>query len=93
MLTTDTNTPEVSETPVATDLLQSFEIVTELRVDTVGQDLAVLSINNIFLSVQEPEWNLELRGVLHDIYDSFKLVRVQVTGANKQRKRRKILLS
>jgi hypothetical protein len=82
MLTTDTNTPEVSETPVATDLLQPFEVITELRVDIVGQDLAVLAVDDIFVPVKEPEWNLELRGVLHDVHDSFELVRVQVTSAD-----------
>jgi len=83
MLTTDTNTPEVSETPVAADLLQPLEIVTEFRVDIVGQDLTVLAVHNILLSVQEPERNLELRGVLHDVHDSFELVRVEVTSADK----------
>ena len=83
MLTTHTNTPEVSETPVAADLLQPLEIITKLRVDIVGQDLAVLAVDDIFLSVEEPEWNLELRGVLHDVHDSFELVRVQVTSADK----------
>ena len=74
MLTTDTNAPVVSETPVAADLLQSFEVVTELRVDIVGQNLAVLAIDDVFLPVKEPKWNLELRGVLHDVHDSFELV-------------------
>jgi len=81
VLTTDTNTPEMSETPVAADLLQPLEIVPEFGVDIVGQYLAVLAIDDILLSVQEPKWDLELRGVLHDVHDSFELVRVQVTGA------------
>lgn len=85
MLTTDTNTPEVSETPVAADLLQPLEVVTELRVDIVRQNLAVLAVDDIFLPVKEPEWNLELCGVLHDVHDSFKLVRVQVTSADKRK--------
>lgn len=76
MLTTDTDTPVVSETPMAADLLQPLEIVTEFRVDIVGQDLAVLAIYDIFLSVKEPEWNLELCGVLHDVHNSFEFVRV-----------------
>jgi len=71
----------MSETPVTADLLQPLEILTELRVDIVGQDLAVLSVYNILLSVEEPQWNLELCRVLHDIHDSFELVRVQVTSA------------
>ena len=74
MLTTDTNAPVVSETPVAADLLQPLEVVSELRVDIVGQNLAVFAVDDIFLPVKEPEWNLELRGVLHDVHDSFELV-------------------
>lgn len=85
MLTTDTNTPEMSETPVAANLLQPLEVVTELRVDIVRQNLAVLAVDDIFLPVKEPEWNLELCGVLHDVHDSFKLVRVQVTSADKRK--------
>jgi hypothetical protein len=89
VLTTDTNTPEMSETPVAADLLQPLEIVPEFGVDIVGQYLAVLAIDDILLSVQEPKWDLELRGVLHDVHDSFELVRVQVTGANQGKKEEK----
>lgn len=36
------------------DLLEALEIVTELGVDTVGEDLVVLAVNNITLSVEEP---------------------------------------
>lgn len=54
MLTADTQAPVVSETTVGTDLLQTLEIITELRVDAVGKDLVVLAIDNIALSVKEP---------------------------------------
>jgi hypothetical protein len=36
VLTADTEAPVVSETTVGADLLEAFEIVTELRVDAVG---------------------------------------------------------
>jgi hypothetical protein len=39
---------------VSADLLQALQVVTELAVHTVGEDLAVLAINNIALSVKEP---------------------------------------
>ena len=64
MLTTDTEAPVVSETTVGTDLLQSLEILTELGVDTVGNDLAVLAIDDILLSVKEPGGDLVLGRVL-----------------------------
>jgi hypothetical protein len=58
VLTTDTETPVVTETTVSADLLQALEIVTELAVDTVGENLAVLAIDDIALPVEEPAGNL-----------------------------------
>jgi hypothetical protein len=48
----------VTETTVSADLLQALKIVTELAVDTVGEDLAVLAIDDIALPVEEPAWDL-----------------------------------
>ena len=48
----------MTETTVSTDLLQALEIVTELGSNTVGEDLAVLAIDNIALPVEEPRGNL-----------------------------------
>jgi hypothetical protein len=58
VLTADTEAPVVTKTTVSTDLLQSLKIVTELAVDTVGEDLAVLAINDIALPVEEPGGDL-----------------------------------
>jgi hypothetical protein len=66
VLTTDTEAPVVTETTVGADLLQPLEILTELGVDTVGDDLEVLAIGNVTLSVEEPGGDLVLRGVLDD---------------------------
>ena len=66
MLTTDTETPVVTETTVGTDLLQTFQIVTELRIHSVGQNLRVLAIDNVALPIEEPAGDLVLRGVLDD---------------------------
>jgi hypothetical protein len=54
----------VSQTSVGTNLLQPLQIFAQLRVDTIGKNLRVLSINNVLLSVQEPGRDLELSGVL-----------------------------
>lgn len=48
------------------DLLQALQILTELAVHTVGQDLVVLAIHNVALSVEEPGGNLVLGWVLDD---------------------------
>lgn len=58
VLSTDTKTPVVTETTMSADLLQALEIVTKLRSDTVGKDLAVLAVDDITLSVKEPVGNL-----------------------------------
>jgi hypothetical protein len=44
----------MSETTVSADLLQSLQILTQLAVNTVGQDLAVLAIDDIALPVEKP---------------------------------------
>ena len=81
MLTPDTETPEVTETTVSTNLLQPLQVVTELRVDTVGQDLRVLAIDDVPLPVQEPRGDLELRGVLDDGDNTLELIGVQLASA------------
>jgi hypothetical protein len=58
VLTTDTEAPVVTETTVSADLLQALKIVTELAVDAVGEDLAVLAIDDIALPVEEPAGDL-----------------------------------
>lgn len=54
----------MTETTVSPDLLQPLEIVTELRVDTVGEGLRVLAVDDVLLPVKEPGGDLVLGGVL-----------------------------
>lgn len=54
VLTTHTETPVVTKTAVSPDLLQALQVITELRVDTVGEDLNVLAIDNVAPAVEEP---------------------------------------
>jgi len=70
----------VAETSVGTDLLQSLEIVTELGVDTVGEDLEVLAVDNVALSVEEPRGDLVLGGVLDDGDNALELFRGEFTS-------------
>lgn len=70
----------MSQTTMSTNLLQSLEIITELGVDTVGQNLRVLAVDNVLLPVQEPCWDLELCGVLDDRNDPLQLIRVEISG-------------
>ena len=81
VLTTDTETPVVTETTMSTDLLQAFQIFTHLGVNTVGDSLGVLAINSILLSVKEPVGDLVLSRVLKDGDDTFQLFVAQFTGS------------
>lgn len=58
---------------MGTNLLQSLQIVTKLAVDTVCEDLVILAIDNIALSVEEPCWNLVLCRVLNDCDNALEL--------------------
>ena len=53
----------MTETTVSADLLETLEIVTELGVDTVGEDLGVLTVNNVALPVKEPGRDLVCKGL------------------------------
>lgn len=80
MLTTDTETPVVTKTAVGPDLLETLEVVTHALVDGVGEDVGVLAVVDVLLSVEEPVGDLELGGVLHDGDDALELVRVELSG-------------
>lgn len=80
VLASDLQTPEVSDTSVGSDLLQSLQVVSQLRLHVVGQDVVVLTVNLVLLSVQEPSWDLVLGWVLHDGHDSLQLLLGQLTG-------------
>ena len=65
---------------MSTDLLQTLEIVTELGVDTVGENLRILAIDDIALTVEEPRRDLVLGGVLDDGDDSLEFFGGKLTG-------------
>ena len=83
VLAPGTEAPEVTETTVRTNLLEALQVVTELRVDGVRENLAVLAIDDVPLPVQEPCGNLELCWVLDDGDETLKLVRVELTSTAK----------
>lgn len=81
VLTTDTETEGVTNTTVSADLLQAFQVFTELVVKGVGQELAVLAILAVLLTIEEPVWDLVLAGVLHDGDDAFEVGSIEFTSA------------
>eukprot|EP00525_Craspedostauros_australis_P009560 CAMPEP_0198134038 /NCGR_PEP_ID=MMETSP1442-20131203/59872_1 /TAXON_ID= /ORGANISM="Craspedostauros australis, Strain CCMP3328" /LENGTH=272 /DNA_ID=CAMNT_0043795173 /DNA_START=19 /DNA_END=838 /DNA_ORIENTATION=- len=74
VLSTDSDAPPVTKTAVGADLLESLDVVTELGINVLGEDLAVLSGLEVLLSVQEPERDLELAWVLDDGDDLLDLI-------------------
>jgi len=81
VLSSDTETPVVTETAMSADLLQAFEIVTKLGVDTVGKNLRIFAIHNITLTIQEPAWDFVLGRVLDDGDNALKLFGSEFTSA------------
>ena len=70
----------MTETTVGADLLQALEIVTELGVDTVGEDLSVLAVDNVALPVEEPGGDLVLGRGLEDGDDALELFGGELTS-------------
>ncbi len=83
MLTTDTQAPVVSQTTMGADLLQALQILTQLALHAVGQDLVVLAVDDVALSVEEPAGDLVLGRVLDDGDNSFEFFRSDFTGSAK----------
>lgn len=81
MLTSDSETPVVSQTTVSSNLLQSLQILTKLAFHAVCQNLRVLSVDYVALSVQEPCWDLVLCGILNDRNDSFEFFGCDFTSS------------
>lgn len=44
----------MTQTAVGADLLQALKVLTDLGVEAVGDDLGVLAIDDVALSVEEP---------------------------------------
>lgn len=84
VLTADTHAPPVAHTTVATDLLQTFNIFTQLGVDGVGNNLTVSTVTVILLSVQEPVGDLVVLGVLDDLDDAINFISLQFTSTTNE---------
>lgn len=84
VLTTDSQAPRVAETTMDTDLLHALEILTKLVVKIVGEELAVLAILNVLLTIEEPVGDLVLARVLHDGDDTLEVSLIDLTGTRKK---------
>ena len=64
------------------NLLETLKVVPQLHVKSVGHHLWVATILVIFLSVQEPVWDLELSGVSDDNHQVLQLSCGQLASPN-----------
>ncbi len=81
VLTTDLEVEGVTDTTVGADLLKTFHIFTVLVIKSVGEELAVLAVLAVLLTIEEPVGNLVFTRVLHDGNDAFHISSVHFTGA------------
>lgn len=81
MLTPHTQTPIVSQAPMRPDLLQSLQVLTQFAVHCVRQNLGVLAINNVALSVEKPSRNFVLGRILDDRDDTLEFFGGDFAGA------------
>ncbi len=66
MLTSDPDTPVMTQAAVSSNLLEALQIFSEFVLELVGQNLRILAVAMVFLSVQEPVGDFILSWVLHD---------------------------
>lgn len=71
----------MTKTTVNTDLLQVLQILTQLVVQVVGEELRVLAVLAILLTIEEPVGNLVVLRILHNVDNALELGLVQLTGA------------
>jgi len=74
VLTTDTDSPVVSETTVQLHLLHAFNVLTERLIEEIGVLLAGLSVLDASLAIEHPLRNFELQGVADDSDDLIDLI-------------------
>lgn len=75
----------MTETTVDAHTLETLDVLTELGVHAVGQDLVVLAVDAVLLSVQEPRGDLVLSRVLEDLDDTLQFFNGDITSAVKNR--------
>src|SRR3569832_1989606 len=80
VLSSHTNIPPVTKTAMSPNFLQAFDIITQLGGNVLRKDLRVLSRLDILLTIEEPEWDLELTWILNDSHQFFNFIGSQFTG-------------
>ena len=71
----------MSQTSVSSDLLESLQVLSELGVNTVGNELRPVALTNISLSVEEPLGNVVVSGLGKNVVDLINVLFFQLTSS------------
>jgi len=82
VLTSDLQSPEMSETSITSDLLESFKIFSELSIQSVGSQLRESTILEILLSIQEPLGDTVADGISNDFLDLVHFFFREITSSS-----------
>jgi hypothetical protein len=70
----------MTDTTMAANLLHSLHILTVLVVKGIREELAVLAVLNVLLTIEEPVRDLVLAWVLHNSNDALKVCSIHLTS-------------
>jgi hypothetical protein len=88
VLSTDTETPIVTETTMDANLLQALKIVTQLGVERVREDLQELAVLDVLLSVEEPVRDAIMTRMHQDVDDLLELLLCHLTSTVSGKRKR-----
>jgi hypothetical protein len=83
----------VSQTSVSSDLLESLQVLSELGVNTVGDELRPGALTNISLSVEEPLGDVVVSGLGKNVVDLINVLFSQLTSSKRVRFEKSALTS
>ena len=81
LLSSYLESPEVSETSMVLDFLESFQIFSEFSIDLIGNQLGGGTFSWVGLSVEEPFWHSPLSWVGQDLVDFLDFLLGQFSGS------------
>jgi hypothetical protein len=82
MLTSDFESPFVSNTLVTSDFVQSFDVFSQFGLEDVRSDLEIFAFFVISLSVQEPSGDSVSFGIVNDVGNTVALSFSEFTGSD-----------
>ena len=74
----------MSQTSVSSDLLKSLQVLSELGVNTVGDELRPGALTNISLSVKEPLGDVVVSGLGKNVVDLINVFFSKLTSSIKE---------